>query len=76
MPSLRTCIWLAGGLILTSTVTLTVTQAPLGSPLFFGLAAVMALAYAAVLARAWRTPPLAPRLLLAALPLRSPSGCR
>lgn len=60
---LRSRIALTGGIILASTVVLTVTQAPLGSPLFFALAAAMALAYVAVLAWIW-DPPAAPRRLL------------
>lgn len=66
MLSLRSRILLAGGIILASTAVLTVTQAPLGSPLFFALAAAMTVAYVAALVRVWHGPPSSRQLLLAA----------
>lgn len=69
MLSVRSRIFLAGGIILASTVVLTVTQAPLGSPLFFALAAAMTLAYVAALARVWHVPPASRQLLIAAFAL-------
>jgi alpha-1,6-mannosyltransferase len=63
LRSLRSRIYLTGGIILASTIVLTVTRAPLGSPLFFALAAAMACAYTAALLRTWDAPE-APRQLL------------
>jgi alpha-1,6-mannosyltransferase len=66
LRSLRSRIYVAGGIILASAIVLTVTQARLGSPLFFGLAAAMALAYVAALLRIWDAPAAPRQLLLAA----------
>lgn len=63
MPLLRWPLFLTGGIILASTIMLTVTRAQLGSPLYFAAAAAMTVAYAGMLLRAWQGPP-APRLLL------------
>jgi alpha-1,6-mannosyltransferase len=46
---------------------LAVTQAPLGTPLFFALAAVGGLAYGAVMLRVWSDPPRSRALFLSAL---------
>jgi hypothetical protein len=65
MRSIPSFLAIAGLAFLGSAIALAVTQAPLGSPLFFSLAAVMTAAYAATLARVWREPN-APRRYLAA----------
>jgi hypothetical protein len=59
----------AGAVFLGSTVALAATQTPLGSPLFFALAAVAVAAYGVVLARVWEEPRAPRRLLLAAFGL-------
>lgn len=56
MKSLLLSLATTGALILAATVALAVTQTPLGSPLFFALAAVMAAAYLAMLVRVWHKP--------------------
>ncbi|MEO6213778.1 MAG: hypothetical protein ABIP65_09155, partial [Vicinamibacterales bacterium] len=62
-------ILVAGLCCLTAMTALAVTQPPLGTPLFFVLAAVGVVAYGAVMARVWNAPP-PPRLIfLAALAL-------
>lgn len=55
-----------GSLSLGAMVTLALTRAPLGSPVFFAAAGVAAAAYFLILARVWCEPVAAPRLLLAA----------
>ncbi|HXG55759.1 MAG TPA: hypothetical protein VNJ03_10310 [Vicinamibacterales bacterium] len=52
---------------LAAMVTLAITQAPLGTPLFFALASVGVLAYVAVMVRVWTTPPASRKLFLSAL---------
>jgi hypothetical protein len=58
---------LAGSVFLASTIALAVSQAPLGSPLFFALAAAMTACYGGVLVLARQAPAARPRLLLAAV---------
>lgn len=60
---------LTGSAYLASSIGLAVSQAPLGSPVFFALAAAMVVCYAVMLVRVWRQPPEAGRLLLAAFAL-------
>ena len=55
-----------GSLSLGALVTLVLTRAPLGSPVFFAAAGTMAVAYFLILARLWHEPVAGPRLLLAA----------
>jgi hypothetical protein len=69
VSSLSVRLYLSGGVFLGSTVALAVTQAPLGSPLFFALAALATAAYAAVLVRVWHEPAAPRRLLMAAFVL-------
>lgn len=69
MPSFRARIYLAGGIILASTIVLAATQAPLGSPLFFAAAGAMTVAYAAALAGIWQGPAAGRQLLFAAFAL-------
>lgn len=69
VPAFATTLILTGSAYLVSSIALAVSQAPLGSPLFFALAAVMVVCYAAMLLRVWRQPPDAPRLLVAAFAL-------
>ena len=64
MKSLSAVIAATGALFLASTVALAITQAPLGSPMFFACAAAAGVAYVAMLARVWNEPT-APRGLLA-----------
>jgi hypothetical protein len=66
VPAFATTLILTGSAYLASSIALAVSQAPLGSPLFFAIAAVMVVCYAAMLLRVWRQPPDAPRLLVAA----------
>ena len=53
----------AGGLYFAAIMVLVVSKAPLGSPIFYGTAAVAALAYGAVVARIWHEPAASRRLL-------------
>jgi hypothetical protein len=69
LSSLRSWLYLSGGILLASTLVLTVTQAPLGSPLFFAAAAVMALAYGAMLVRTWNAPRPSRHLIIIAFAL-------
>jgi alpha-1,6-mannosyltransferase len=69
MKSLSSLIATTGVVYLSSTIILAITQAPLGSPLFFGLAAVATLAYLVMLRRVWREPHAPLRALLAAFVL-------
>ncbi len=59
-------LWTAGGSYIAASLILCITQTPLGSTLFFSLAAVMAVAYGLVLARVWDGAVDAPRLLRSA----------
>ncbi len=53
MRSVPTFLAVDGSIFLAGVVVLATTQAPLGSPLFFGCAALMAAAYIALLVRGW-----------------------
>lgn len=66
MKSLPASLAITGGFVLASTIVLAITQAPLGSPLFFACATAAALAYGAMLHRVWHEPRATPRLLAAA----------
>jgi len=67
MRRLPALLALTGALFLAATSVLAITQAPLGSALFFGCAAAMAVAYAGILARIWSEPRAPRRLVHAAL---------
>ena len=72
VPAFARTLLLTGSAYLAATIALAISQARLGSVLFFGLAAVMVVCYTAILVRIiHRRPPLAPspRLLLAAFAL-------
>src|SRR5687768_3613122 len=69
MRSIPTFLAICGSGFLAAVFALALSQAPLGSPLFFMLAAVMAAAYAGLLARGWNEPAVAPRLVVAAIAL-------
>jgi alpha-1,6-mannosyltransferase len=66
MKSLSATLAITGTVYLAAAIVLAVTQAPLGSPLFFGCAAVMALACLAMLRRVWTERQASRKLLLAA----------
>jgi hypothetical protein len=66
MQPLSAVISLTGTALVAASLALAITRAPLGSPLFFALAAVMGAAYVAMLTRVWHAPPAPGRLLLAA----------
>ena len=66
MQSLSSVLITTGAASVLASVTLAVSRAPLGSPLFFAAAAVMAVAYLLVLHRVWICPPAPRRLLYAA----------
>jgi hypothetical protein len=57
---------LTGGIYLTSTFTLVISQTPLGSPLFFLCVGLAAVAYLVMLRGIWNVPEATPRLLLMA----------
>jgi alpha-1,6-mannosyltransferase len=65
MKSLSASLAITGAVYLASTLALAVTQAPLGSPVFFACAAAAGAAYLLMLARVWNET-IAPRRLLAA----------
>ena len=66
MKSLSTVITTTGGAFVAASLSLALSQAPLGSPVFFLLAAVMGAAYLVMLSRVWNGPPAPRRLLYAA----------
>ena len=67
MPGTPLIVIVAAVCYLAAMVALAVTQAPLGTPLFFALASVGVLAYAAVMVRVWRAPSPSRNLFLSAL---------
>jgi hypothetical protein len=69
MKSLSSVVAATGAVFLSSTTVLAITQAPLGSPLFFVLAAASVAAYAVALHRVWEEPRASGRLLMWALAL-------
>lgn len=69
MKSLPVCLATTGALFLAATVALAVTQTPLGSPLFFALAALIGAAYLVMLMRVWHEPSASRPLLVAAFAL-------
>jgi hypothetical protein len=66
MQSLSSALAVTGAALLGSVIALAISQAPLGSPVFFACVSVAIGAYAAMLARAWRADRPARRLLLLA----------
>lgn len=76
MKSLSASLAITGTAYLAASIVLALTQAPLGGPLFFGCAAVMSVAYLAMLRRVWNEPTVTRRLLvwafLLALAIRAP----
>src|SRR5512144_638721 len=67
-PHSTPCLLTAGGaVILAACVTLAVTVTPLGSPLFFSMTAIAAVAYVLVLRHVWSGPDAPGRWLLLAL---------
>ncbi len=66
MRSLAASLAITGTLFLVSTIVLAITQAPLGSPLFFACASGAALSYGVMLRRVWCEPQAPRRLLTAA----------
>ncbi len=58
---------LSGSVLLGAVLVLTISRAPLGSPLFFWVLGVSLAAFAAVLSRAWHAPPGERRALRLAL---------
>ena len=66
MKSLSSVIATTGAVFVAASLSLALSQAPLGSPLFFVLAAVMGAAYLVMLRRVWDGPPAPRRLLYAA----------
>ena len=57
MQSLSSVLITAGAVSVLASAALAISQSPLGSPLFFAVAAVMAAAYLLVLGRVWIRPP-------------------
>src|SRR5688500_20249864 len=66
MPSLPASLAVTGAFFLLSAIVLAITQAPLGSPLFFACASGAGLSYLAMLRRVWHEPRAPQRLLTAA----------
>lgn len=69
MQSLSLSLAITGGLLLASTILLAITQAPLGSPLFFACAGAAGIAYLTMLGRIWSEDHAPRRLLIAAFML-------
>lgn len=69
MRSIPTVLAICGSVFLAAVFALALSQAPLGSPLFFTLAALMTAGYAGLLARVWNETASAPRLIFAAIAL-------
>ncbi len=67
LNSLQVSIAVSGTLFVTSTIVLAISQAPLGSPLFFACAASATVAYVLVLRGFWQNPGPSRRTLAAAL---------
>ena len=67
--SLQRLIAAAGTAYLAAVAVLLVTRTPLGSPLFFTMTAVMAVAYIAVIVHVWQSPNGSRRTFLTALAL-------
>jgi glycosyl transferase family 87 len=65
----RLSAWLAmtGAVFLASSITLAVSQAPLGSPIFFGCAGAAAAAYLALLVRFWNEPAVSSKMVVTAV---------
>lgn len=66
MQSLSYVLITTGAAFVAASLALAISQAPLGSPLFYGVAAVMGAAYVLMLRRVWDGPPAPRRLLYAA----------
>lgn len=66
MQSFSSILISTGAAFVASSLALTMSQAPLGSPLFFAIAAVMGAAYLVMLRRVWAGPAAPRRLLYAA----------
>jgi len=66
MKAISFVLAITGAACFASALTLAVTKTPLGSPLFFACAAVMAISYVAMLSRVWRERHAPQRLLLVA----------
>ena len=67
MKSLPVSLAASGALFLASTIVLAISQAPLGSPVFFACASAATLAYFIVLRGSWRNPVISRRTLAVAL---------
>src|SRR5918993_5891693 len=76
MPSLSAALAITGAVFLVSTIVLAITQAPLGSPLFFACGLGAASSYLVMLRRVWNEPWAPQRLLtmafLLAVAFRAP----
>jgi hypothetical protein len=66
---LRTLIAVAGAAYLAAVAVLVITRTPLGSPLFFMMAALMGVAYGVVVIRIWHSPERTRRTFLVAVAL-------
>ncbi len=69
MKSLSAALATTGTVLLASTIALAITQAPLGSPVFFACATVAGMAYLVMLGRVWHEAQAPRRLLWTALAL-------
>jgi hypothetical protein len=67
MKSLSASLAVTGAGFLAAVIVLAITQAPLGSPLFFACASAAGLSYVVMLRRVWNAPTGSRRLLRAAL---------
>src|SRR5262245_5703777 len=66
MKSFATTLATTGAVLLASTIVMAVSQAPLGSPLFFALVAAATTAYVVMMRRIWLEPAGSRRLLYTA----------
>jgi hypothetical protein len=63
MQSLSAVMSVSGAAFLAASLALAISQAPLGSPLFYATVGVMGLSYVATLRRVWDEPPVSRRWL-------------
>src|SRR3954464_7522446 len=67
MKRLSAWVAMTGALFFAASTSLAISQAPLGSPVFFVCAAAAGAAYVAILARFWNEPAVPPKIVIAAI---------
>src|SRR3954471_5572333 len=67
MKRLSAWVAMTGALFFAASTSLAISQAPLGSPVFFACAAAAGAAYVAMLVRFWSEPAVPPKIVIAAI---------